>query len=98
MEQLLVEKITTETVRFRRLLTHEKQELGRKYPFWGAGVDRVVRYQTAINKQLYEAMDQLDRLQAKRKEQSTSGDGGELESSGHSAPDGFNAPGEDRSN
>jgi len=67
MEQLLVEKITAETIRFRRLLTFEQAELNRSRAFFGAGVDRVLRYQATINRQLFQAMDQLDRLQAKRK-------------------------------
>jgi hypothetical protein len=67
IEQLLVEKITAETIRFRRLLTFEQIELSRRSAFFGAGVDRVLRYQATINRQLFQAMDQLDRLQAKRK-------------------------------
>lgn len=74
IEELLVEKITTETIRFRRLLSFEQQELGRKNAFWFQGVDRVLRYQATINRQLFQAMEQLEHLQAERKEQSVSND------------------------
>jgi len=74
IEELLVEKITTETMRFRRLLSFEQQELGRKNAFWFQGVDRILRYQATINRQLFQAMEQLEHLQAERKEQSISND------------------------
>jgi hypothetical protein len=73
VEQLLVEKITVEIVRFRRLLYFETGELGRKTPFWGDAVDRVLRYQATINRQLFQALEQLDRLQTKRGSGTSSG-------------------------
>jgi hypothetical protein len=70
MEELLVEKITCESVRYGRLLGYEQEEFGRSHAFFGPAVDRVLRYQAAINRQLFQAIKQLDDLQAKRKAQS----------------------------
>lgn len=85
MEQLLVEKITTETMRFRRLLWFEQVELGRNHPFFNDAVDRVLRYQATINRQLFQAMEQLERLQARRKEQSSKNDDKQSASCGSGA-------------
>jgi hypothetical protein len=66
MENLLVEKIAVETWRFSLLLSFEQDELRKKSPFWGEGVDRVLRYQAGINRQFFQAIEQLERLQAAR--------------------------------
>lgn len=66
MEELLVDKVVTESVRFARLLLYERQELSRDNPFWGQAPDRVLRYQSAINRQLTRAIEQLEELQAAR--------------------------------
>src|SRR5271170_7332382 len=66
MEELLVDKVVTESVRFARLLLYERQELSRDNPFWSQGPDRVLRYQSAINRQLTRAIEQLEELQAAR--------------------------------
>jgi hypothetical protein len=70
MEELLVDKVVTEAVRFARLLWFERQEFRRKDLFWGQGLDKVLRYQAAINRQLTKAIEQLEDLQAERKAQS----------------------------
>jgi len=67
MEELLVDKVVTEAVRFARLLWFEREEFARKDAFWGQGSDKVLRYQTAINRQLTKAVEQLEDLQAERK-------------------------------
>jgi hypothetical protein len=72
MEKLLVEKIAVETVRFSRLLVYEQQEFKYINAFRGSGVDRILRYQATINRQLFQAMEKLELLQAKRKDQSSS--------------------------
>lgn len=73
MEKFMVEKLTTETIRFSHLLAYEQQELHRtRDPFWGEGVDRVLRYQATINKQFFQAIEQLERLQANRREEQNS--------------------------
>jgi hypothetical protein len=70
MEELLVEKVVCESVRYGRLLGYEQEEFGRRHAFFGPAVDRVLRYQAAINRQLFQAVKQLEELQAKRKAQS----------------------------
>jgi hypothetical protein len=62
VEKLIVEKIVVETQRFSRLLAYERTELNREYAFWGPAVDRVLRYQATINRQLFQAMEQLERI------------------------------------
>src|SRR5271168_2015494 len=66
MEELLVDKVVTESVRFARLLLYERQELSRDNPFLGQAPDRVLRYQSAINRQLTRAIEQLEEVQAAR--------------------------------
>jgi hypothetical protein len=66
LEELMIEKIAVETTRFARLLQHEREILDRAYPFHDAAADRVLRYQAAINRQLYQAQAQLERLQRGR--------------------------------
>lgn len=66
MEELLVDKVVTEAVRFARLLWFEREEFARKDAFWGQGSDKVLRYQTAINRQLTKAIEHLEDLQAER--------------------------------
>jgi hypothetical protein len=67
IEELLVEKIVCESVRYGRLLGYEQQEFARRNAFFGPAVDRVLRYQAAINRQLFQALQQLEGLQATRK-------------------------------
>lgn len=67
IEELLVDKVVTEAVRFARLLWFERQEFARKDAFWGQGSDKVLRYQTAINRQLTKAIEHLEGVQAERK-------------------------------
>jgi hypothetical protein len=67
MEELLVDKVVTEAVRFARLLRYEGRQLAFPNAFWNQGVDRVLRYQAAINRQLSKAIEQLEDLQAQRK-------------------------------
>jgi hypothetical protein len=45
MDRLLVEKLTTETIRFSRLLAHQQRKLNRINAFWGHSVDWTLRYQ-----------------------------------------------------
>jgi len=70
MEEILVDKVVTETIRLARLLSYERQELSRKGAFWDQSLDRVLRYQTAINRQLARAIEQLEQMQAERKDAS----------------------------
>jgi hypothetical protein len=67
MESLLTEKIATESIRFSRLLAFEGLYVYQRQAFHGQGVDRVLRYQAAINRQLFQAIHELERMQAQRK-------------------------------
>jgi hypothetical protein len=46
---------------------HEAEEFGKINPFVRDQIGRIQRYQTAINRQLYQAINQLERLQRLRK-------------------------------
>jgi hypothetical protein len=67
IEEMLVEKLCIETVRYSRVLRLEIDELARKHAFFGPGVDRVGRYGANVNRALYRVMEELERLQAARK-------------------------------
>lgn len=71
MEELLVEKITAESIRFSRLLAYEADFV--RATFLSDCVDRILRFQGAINRQLFQSMRELERLQAIRKANSGSG-------------------------
>jgi hypothetical protein len=66
LEELLVEKIATESVRFRRLLAYENTEFDREHAWLKQGVDKLGRYQAAVNRQLFQCIAQLERLQRLR--------------------------------
>ncbi len=68
MEGLLTEKVITESIRLSRLLEFESQYLGQKHAFHMAGVDRILRFQSSINRQLFQTIKELERVQDKRKE------------------------------
>jgi hypothetical protein len=67
LEEMLVEKLCIETVRYSRVLRLEIDELARKHAFFGPGVDRVGHYGTNVNRALYRVMEELEHLQAARK-------------------------------
>jgi hypothetical protein len=67
LEEVLVEKIAMEYWRLGVAAWHEARELGENKPFYHSPIDRLVRYQTTINRQLYQAINQLERLQRLRK-------------------------------
>ncbi len=67
MEELLVDKVVTESIRFARILSYERQSLNRKDAFWGDTLSKILRYQTAIHRQLTKAVEQLEDVQAERK-------------------------------
>lgn len=66
VEEVLVEKIAQEYWRLGVAAGHEAEELQREYPFMSIAIDRVLRYQSTINRQLYQAINQLERLQRLR--------------------------------
>ena len=67
VEEMLVEKIVVENVRYARILGFERQEFSRDCAFFNSAVDRVGRYATSMNRALSRAMEDLERLQALRK-------------------------------
>jgi hypothetical protein len=67
MEGLLTEKIATESIRYSRLLDFESHYLSHRHAFYGQGVDHILRFQGALNRQLFQTMRELERLQANRK-------------------------------
>ena len=69
VEELLLEKVTIEYMRYRRLVEREQVLCVHNRGFYLEIVDKLTRYQTAINRQLYEAMKELERVQAMRKAQ-----------------------------
>jgi len=64
---MLVEKIAQEYWRLGVAAWHDAEALTREKPFQGSTVPNVLRYQTTINRQLFQAMNQLERLQRLRK-------------------------------
>jgi hypothetical protein len=72
-ENFWVEKISTEALRIARLLGYEQTVMmSWSNPFWESPADKILRYQTTANRRLTEAIEQLERLQAKRKAETAS--------------------------
>jgi hypothetical protein len=67
LEEVLVEKIAQEYWRLSVAAWHEAEDLSREKPFQHTSIDRILRYQTTTNRQLFQAMNQLERLQRLRK-------------------------------
>jgi len=82
VEKLYVEKIAVYSLRLARLLGHEQKVLTSSAPFEGRSVDKIVRYESNINRQLEKAIDQLEHLQRAREAAS-----GQLETTGLESDD-----------
>jgi hypothetical protein len=67
VEEILVQKIIAETVRYGRALTLEHPKSVPSEGYLVHFLDRVVRYTTSTSRALYRAMEELERLQAARK-------------------------------
>src|SRR6478752_3800746 len=68
LEEVLVEKIAQEYWRLGVAAWHEWDTLDSNMnAFEKTAIDRIVRYQTTINRQLYQAINQLERVQRLRK-------------------------------
>jgi len=72
MEELLTEKVVAESIRFARSMAYEGDFLAKREGFVLDCVDRLLRFQGAINRQLFQAMRELERLQEIRKAKSPS--------------------------
>lgn len=67
LEEVLVEKIAQEYWRLGVAASYEAHLLTFELPFETKSSDSLLRYQTTINRQLYQAINQLERLQRLRK-------------------------------
>ena len=67
LEEVLVEKIAQEYWRLGVVAWHEAEAFTRENPFTRSPIPTIARYQTTINRQLFQAMNQLERLQRLRK-------------------------------
>jgi hypothetical protein len=67
LEEVLVEKIAQQYWRLSVAAWHEAEGLSEMNPFNHTSIDRILRYQTTTNRQLFQAMNQLERLQRLRK-------------------------------
>jgi hypothetical protein len=66
LEQVLVEKIAQEYWRLGASTQYEVMALEKENPFNRPSIETIIRYQTTINRQLFQAMNQLERLQRLR--------------------------------
>jgi hypothetical protein len=67
LEELLVEKIAQEYWRLGVAAWHEAQAFSLDNPFGKPSVALILRYQMTINRQLFQAMNELERLQRLRR-------------------------------
>jgi hypothetical protein len=89
VEKLYVEKIAVESLRLARVLGHEQKVFAWKNPFEQRSVDKIVRYESSVSRQLEKAIDQLERLQEAREAESN-----QFEPSGLESDDAFSEPDE----
>jgi hypothetical protein len=66
LEEVLVEKIAQEYWRLGVAAWHEAQAFEKESPFTKSTIPVILRYQTTINRQLFQAMNELERLQRLR--------------------------------
>jgi len=67
MENLLADKVASEWLRSARALGFEQEALTSFMPFASQSPDRILRYQSVINRQLFQAIEKLERQQEIRK-------------------------------
>jgi hypothetical protein len=80
LEKLGVEKIAVESLRLARLLGHEQKPLAWGSPFELRSIDKIVRYESNVSRQLEKAIEQLERLQEARQMESNQFEPSDLES------------------
>jgi hypothetical protein len=66
LERLWVERIATESTRLARVLEHGQKVLGTEWPFETRSIDKLLRYENTVTRNLANAMKTLERLQAER--------------------------------
>ena len=79
LENECVERIAAYSLRLARLLGHEQKVLDCGKPFEFRSMDRIVRYESNISRLLEKAINQLERLQATRKAESSQSEDSNLE-------------------
>jgi hypothetical protein len=89
LEDLCVEKIATYSLRLARLLGHEQDVFAWRAPFEARSVDKIIRYESNINRQLEKTTRQLERLQEAREAESD-----QIETSGLESDDAISSPDE----
>jgi hypothetical protein len=67
IEQLLVEKLAVEWLRYGHLLGCEQQPEVLRSGYYPQITEKLTRYQSAINRQFFQCLNELERLQSKRK-------------------------------
>ena len=80
LEKFAVEKIAVESLRLARLLGHEQKVLAWGAPFELRSIDKIVRYESNVSRQLEKAIEQLERLQEARQMESNQFEPSDLES------------------
>lgn len=81
LEKLCVEKIAVESLRQARLLGHEQDIFAWGAPFEARSIDKLVRYESSVSRQLEKAIEQLERLQEERQADSNRFESFDTESS-----------------
>jgi hypothetical protein len=84
VEKLYVEKIAADSLRLARLLGHEQRVFAWGTPFEFRSVDRIVRYESNVSRQLQKTIHELERLQEEREAESN-----QFETSNLEADDGL---------
>jgi len=79
LENFYIEQIAGHSLRLARLLEYEQKVLAYGTPFEFRSMDRIVRYESNISRLLEKAINQLERLQAKRKAESSQSEDSNLE-------------------
>jgi hypothetical protein len=74
MELFWLEKIATEALRIARVLGYGQEVLGWRMPFENHSVDRLLHYESTVNRNFAHAIKNLELLQAQRKAESSQHD------------------------
>jgi hypothetical protein len=80
LENLCVEQIAVLELRLARLLGHEQTVLAWGAPFESRSVDKIVRYESNLRRQLEKTLDRLERLQEERETESDQFEPSDIES------------------
>ncbi len=70
IEKLYVERIAVQSLRLARLFGHEQKVFAWRQPFEARSVDKIVRYESNVSRQLEKTIHELERLQKEREAES----------------------------